>query len=377
MYPVVLLVLACAAPQAETPAAGVAGDSSGGGSGDSSAGSGGGDLLGGTGGDGGTGGFAGGGGDAGTAAGGASDGGTGGLGGAGGLGGTGGLGGDGGFGGDEGLAGEAGQAGTGGTIDPPDPDPIKLATFNIQVFGRSKREKPDVMAQLVDVVRSYDIIAIQEIKDSSLETPRIFLDAINAAGGNTYDMRVSDRTGQQADDTSASDEQYAYYFDTTAISALDDGQLFDDTANDFFQREPFVARFATVEGDFTFVLINVHTRPDDAVAEIGALHDVMGWSRTIYPTEDDFIALGDLNAGCDYASPDELDALDIRSGGYLWMVPDSADTNLASKACAYDRVVGTDSVGVHFTGDWGVDEAFTDTAVSDHWPVWVELGVLE
>ena len=337
------------------------------------------ELTGGTAGAGATTGSAGTGGDGGAGGSGAV-GGEGGFGGSGAVGGEGGSGGSGAIGGEGGFGGSGavgGEGGGGGTIDPPDPDPITLATFNIRVFGKSKRAKPEIMSQLVSIVRSYDIVAVQEIKDASLETPGIFLDAINAAGGNTYDMRVSERTGQQPDDTSASDEQYAYYFDTTAITALDDGQLFDDSTQDLFQREPFVAQFATIEGDFTFVLINVHTTPTEAVAEIGALHDVIGWSRIAYPAEDDFIALGDFNAGCDYASPEELDLLDLRGDDYVWMVPDTADTNLAARQCAYDRIVGTAAVAGHDTGRWGVDEAFADSAVSDHWPVWVELTPTE
>ncbi len=320
------------------------------------------------------------------AAGSGGEGGAAGMGGAGAVGGnagnagaagSGGEGGAAGMGGAGAVGGNGGNGGNGGTIDPPDPDPITLATFNIRVFGKTKREKPEIMSQLVSIVRSYDIVAIQEIKDASLETPGIFLDAINAAGGNTYDMRVSERTGQQPDDTSASDEQYAYYFDTTAVTARDDGQLFDDSTQDLFQREPFVAQFATVEGDFTFVLINVHTKPTEALAEIDALHDVIGWSQLAYPAEDDFIALGDFNAGCDYASPEELDLLDIRGDDYVWLIPDTADTNLAGRECAYDRIVGTEPVADHFTDVWGVDEAFVDAAVSDHWPVWVELTPTE
>ena len=59
------------------------------------------------------------------------------------------------------------------------------------------------------------------------------------------------------------------------------------------------------------------------------------------------------------------------------MIPDTADTNVAASTCAYDRIVGTAELDAHFTGRWGVDEAFADAAVSDHWPVWVELGAAE
>ena len=57
-------------------------------------------------------------------------------------------------------------------------------------------------------------------------------------------------------------------------------------------------------------------------------------------------------------------------------MPHSADTNLAtSSQCAYDRIVTTWATESHFTEQWGVDQAFTDKKVSDHWPVWAEFFV--
>jgi hypothetical protein len=46
-------------------------------------------------------------------------------------------------------------------------------------------------------------------------------------------------------------------------------------------------------------------------------------------------------------------------------------------ACAYDRIVTTTATKGGFTGKWGVDRAFTDKAVSDHWPVWAEFKTSE
>jgi deoxyribonuclease-1-like protein len=47
---------------------------------------------------------------------------------------------------------------------------IRIASFNIQVFGVSKARKSHVMEGLVRIVRNFDIVAVQEIrsKDQSL-----------------------------------------------------------------------------------------------------------------------------------------------------------------------------------------------------------------
>ena len=56
---------------------------------------------------------------------------------------------------------------------------IKVASFNIQVFGKTKREKEDVMQVLKKIVQEFDIVFIQELRDAKEETASYFLDEIN------------------------------------------------------------------------------------------------------------------------------------------------------------------------------------------------------
>lgn len=216
-------------------------------------------------------------------------------------------------------------------------------------------------------IRCYDLIAVQEIQNKTGEAARNLLAAVNAEAGPEYAMLLSDSTGLQDDDLS-SQERYAYFFGKDRVRALNEGVVYDDRASDLFQREPFVARFDVDGWDFS--LVEVHTQPKAGVAEIGALHEVITWVRSAYQ-DDDVIAVGDFNASCDYASSSELDALALRGDGYAWIVGDDADTNVASRACAYDRIVTTVACAGHFTGVWGVDMAPGD--VSDHYPVWAEF----
>lgn len=254
---------------------------------------------------------------------------------------------------------------------------IKIATFNIKVFGKTKASKPEIMSQFAAIIRKYDVVAVQEIKDAAGTAPLLLLDAVNDGGDRTYSMLLSARSGVQPDDKS-SQEQYAVLYDAAVLEALPGDRLFDDEGHDLFQREPYLAHLRARAGLFSFVLIGIHTRPESAIAEIGALHDVMEWARVIFPEEDDFIALGDYNAGCSYASPAQLDALELRGPSYFWIVPDDSDSNVSpNTACAYDRIVTTAATAGGFTGAWGVDRSFTDDAVSDHWPVWAEFRVGE
>jgi endonuclease/exonuclease/phosphatase family metal-dependent hydrolase len=271
-----------------------------------------------------------------------------------------------------------GGGSSGGTDGGTPLDTIAIATWNIQTLGRSKLGKPKVVATILDVLRRYDVVAVQEIKDVSGETPRRLLELLDASRGPSdppFAALTSPRTGLAPDDR-ASQEQYAFFFDASAIEPLDDGRLFDD-ADDAFQREPWMARFRVREGGFSFVLIDIHTRPEAAVEEIRALSNVVTWAMTQYPDEDDFVVLGDFNASCDYASPKQLDALPLRGPGFVWVVPDDVDTTVKSTFCAYDRIVLGEAAARQWEGDWGIVVDVIDAAVSDHLPVWSRFPVDE
>lgn len=252
------------------------------------------------------------------------------------------------------------------------PELVRMATFNIQLFGPTKAAKAEVMATLASIVRRYDLVAVQEIKDISGQAPLRLLEACNMEAGPTYALALSERTGREPDDR-RSQEQYGYYYRTDRLTLVGEGTLYDDSAHDYFQREPFLQRFALADGGRTFVMINVHTRPRSAVSEIAAMEHVFTWAKTHFADEAIFVAVGDFNAGCGYASEDELDALPVHGDAYDWVVPHSADTNLADSACPYDRIVVAAPEGTDLVDEWGVDRAFEDRNVSDHWPVWANL----
>ena len=45
--------------------------------------------------------------------------------------------------------------------------PLKIGSFNIQSLGPSKISRPNFLATAAEVLSRYDIVLIQEIKDSS------------------------------------------------------------------------------------------------------------------------------------------------------------------------------------------------------------------
>ena len=248
---------------------------------------------------------------------------------------------------------------------------IKIASFNIQIFGVSKALKPDVMDILADTISKFDLVAIQEIRDKT-GTAINDLEAAVDALGTDYDYIVGPRLGR-----STSKEQYAYIYNTGTITA-GSSYTYDDTARDIFSRNPYIAEFRAVAGSFDFVLISIHTAPDDATQEINALHDVVQDAQAHFKDEKDFIVLGDFNADCSYFDEDNM-ASPLRAGCYKWVITNEIDTNLAKSFCTYDRIVITKAATAEdYADECGVyrfDQIHDLTAkaakkVSDHYPVY-------
>ena len=253
-------------------------------------------------------------------------------------------------------------------------DTIKVAAFNIQVFGVAKADKPDVMDVLAETVAAFDIVAIQEIRDSSGTAIIELEDAVDALGVD-YEVVVGPRLGR-----TTAKEQYAYIY-RTATLYYNESYTYDDSILDLFHREPLVASFSTATGKFDFVLAVIHTDPDEATKEIGSLPIVIQDAKAHYPGELDVIVLGDFNADCSYFDEDDM-SCPLRDDSFTWLITNDMDTNVATTSCTYDRIVITVDplseapvkAGVYrFDQIFGLTEEETKD-VSDHYPVWVEIS---
>ena len=221
------------------------------------------------------------------------------------------------------------------------------------------------------------MVAVQEVKDIDQTVPYDFLNEINNVSENTWNMSLSPRSGTQDDDQS-SQEQYVYYYNTTVFREVGQGQLYNDSIGDYFQREPYIASFELLNesgnsSGFDFTLFTVHTKPALALEEINSLHDVVESYRENNSAETDLVILGDFNADCSYANSQELWESPMRLPQYNWLVNDLADTTVSSTDCAYDRIVTLGDLTGRLVGSWGIDTAVDDTDISDHYPVWFDL----
>ncbi|XP_070537348.1 deoxyribonuclease-1-like isoform X2 [Ptychodera flava] len=261
-------------------------------------------------------------------------------------------------------------------------DELDIAAFNVQVFGRTKISKQMVVDTLKKVIVRYDIILIQEIRDSSETAIYELLDMVNEVSDHEYSLEISDRLGR-----SSSKEQYGFLYRNDKVQVVesyvyDDGE--ETNGDDTFEREPFVVRFSsptTLVSDFAMVAI--HTKPSDAVGEIDRLTDVYD-DIVIRLGIQDVILLGDFNGGCTYVDQSDWSNVRLRTDDrFTWLIGDRIDTTVADTFCAYDRIVlaGPSMADGVWSGSARVfyfDAEYDLTAdeaaeVSDHYPVEMKL----
>lgn len=252
---------------------------------------------------------------------------------------------------------------------------IRIASFNIQVFGDSKMSKHHVMDVLAQVIRQFDVVAIQEVRTKSQDLLPRFVEMINANGAQ-YDFVIGPRLGR-----TNSKEQYAVIFDRKTIE-VDRQQVYTvEDPDDLLHREPMVAWFR-VRGPppneaFTFTLVDIHTDPDEVKQEVNALADVFHAVRDDGRGEDDVIVLGDLNA-----SDKQLGRLGQIPHIYAAISGIPTNTRGTSQ---YDNIIFDQTVTKEFTGRAGVYDYMREynlsmqeaLEVSDHMPVWAEFSAYE
>lgn len=253
---------------------------------------------------------------------------------------------------------------------------IRLATFNIQVFGESKLEDPHAVAVLADIVRRFDVVAVQEIRGQSVDLIPRFLETVNAEGAY-YHYVLGPRLGR-----SNSKEQYAYLYNRASVEVDPSSVYTIDDPDDLLHREPLVASFR-VRGPqpqeaFTFTLVNIHVDPDEVAREVNVLDDVYRAVQRDGRGEDDVILLGDFNA-------------DVRHLGQLGeisqltpVVTGKATTNTL-RTQQLDNILFTSHATTEFNGRAGIVDLVRDlnlttaqaSAVSDHCPVYAEFSIFE
>uniref|UniRef100_A0A8C7F2X2 Deoxyribonuclease n=1 Tax=Oncorhynchus kisutch TaxID=8019 RepID=A0A8C7F2X2_ONCKI len=214
---------------------------------------------------------------------------------------------------------------------------MKVASFNIQKFGKRKLSNPNTLATLVKIVSRYDIILILEVVDERGTSVKKFLEDLNKANKKQhYTLQISTRLGRDK-----YKEQFMFLYRDDLVDLVGSWQYEDNQVGDVdaFAREPYILRFKclnTVLEDL--VLIPVHTKPDDSAKELDELYDVFLEVKKKWKT-DNVMILGDFNADGSYLSKKGMKAIRIRSDKkFHWLIEDDVDTTAnTGNDNTYDR----------------------------------------
>ncbi|NWR65771.1 DNSL2 protein, partial [Bucorvus abyssinicus] len=254
---------------------------------------------------------------------------------------------------------------------------LHIGAFNIQAFGDTKMANEEVASIIVSILRRYDVVLVQEVRDSDLSAVTQLMEQLNSVSTSPYDYEISSPLGRDN-----YKEMYLFIYRTDVVSVVDTYQYEDP--QDIFSREPFILRVSaphTKVGEF--VLVPLHSAPHDAVTEIDALYDVYLAIVSKWGT-DNIMFLGDFNADCTYVQPSDWSSIRLRTSNvFKWLLPDGADTTVGKSDCAYDRIVVCGaklkrSIMPNSAAIYNFQRAFRldqeeALAVSDHYPVEVKL----
>lgn len=255
----------------------------------------------------------------------------------------------------------------------PQEQSITIASWNLKNIGKTKFNDPARIDIIINILKNYDIIAIQEVKDITLQLPQQLIDKMNMDGSN-YKLVASDRVGRNVF------EQYLFVYDDDKIDAIPGTEGYGIEPNDEFEREPYYAMFRA--GNFDFYLFTIHTKPSAVATEIPALRTAYIDLQNNTPDEDDIILLGDFNGkapGVTAGSYITLDAI-AQIPNILFTINEETNTRGGR---AYDNIIFQGNYTTEYSGSSGVstfwlpygldeDQGFR---ISEHKLVWAVFNI--
>ncbi len=254
------------------------------------------------------------------------------------------------------------------------PDSLRIASFNVQALNDSKLADEATMQCLVRIVRTFDILAIQEISSSDSALLQKFVTRINE-GQFHYAFAVSPLGAIGLG------EQSAFIFNQATVRMDDSFSYTVQDPQQVLDRPPFVGWFRAAQPRpdraFTFTLVNVHFSKQRANDQLQYLPDLFRTVRKDGRGEDDVIILGDFQMG-------DRGLLPLgQTSGLTWAIKNKP-TDTAGLA-QWDNLLFDERASIEFTGEAGVFDFLKHynlsleqaINVSDHMPVWAEFSIIE
>jgi len=268
------------------------------------------------------------------------------------------------------------------TITNPPSDPtyqpqmITLLSWNIQNLGQKKAHNDFIMNTIAVKVNQYDIVAIQELSNINEIVDEDCSRNANAMGETNYKM-IQNALTPFLDDgyrfaisPQIDDERYMFIYNANKISfkgcsvAYDDnsGQLCEKSDKGLMKREPYICDFGV--GGASFRIGNVHTSPSNNFNELMGLNIIY---QQELEKDNDLIMVGDMNLDCDY----------IKDGNplseYKFIKFDDT-TVYDGTTCGYDVIMYDNLTQIKILKA-GLDRKNVNGEISDHYPVYAQIGI--
>lgn len=218
---------------------------------------------------------------------------------------------------------------------------IKVGAWNLQVYGDTKAKREELVDFYSDKIQGFDIIVLQEIRDSDGSAIKILENMVNEKSNLTYSLYVTSPAGK-----TTYKEQYAIFYKKNLNLKFRDYNLENFTE---FERPPVMIQYKDKN------LYFIHTKPYNVVNELIGMEKLM---------LNNSILAGDLNAGCSYFNRNNNKQV---LQDYKWLIKDNQDTTIAITSCAYDRVIANKDV---FVESYGIDNIDITSTISDHYIIW-------
>ncbi|KAM4738320.1 deoxyribonuclease-1-like isoform 2-T2 [Anableps anableps] len=210
---------------------------------------------------------------------------------------------------------------------------LRICSYNVQNFNPAKAANYGLLHTLTRVVSRCDICLLQHVVDSEGKAIRALVKSLNRYDEHRYEFVSSKGLGKSSHDM----QQYVFIYRPHLINMTGQHQY----EGQPFVRPPFAVQFSCNKTDIQeFILVPLHSDPDQAVKEIDWLYDVFEevsakWNNT------NVMFLGDFHAGCAYVTRN--DRKDIRlymNSNFSWLIGDREDTTVTDLTnCPYDRIV--------------------------------------
>lgn len=226
---------------------------------------------------------------------------------------------------------------------------IKIANWNLQIFGQTKESNQELMDFYSSVIDDYDIIFIQEIRDKSEKSFSKLCSMLT-----NYICEISSRAGR-----GNNKEQYGIIYKNKII--LKNFYDYNPDEQDRWERPPIRTDFKIK--NYSLTIYNIHTKPEDVQIELNYLEEIAIITGNV-------IIIGDLNADCDYYDNEKENEFEK----WNWVVGDREDTTSTNSNCAYDRIlINSDAKEAYHSS--GVYKKQITPEISDHYIVWLELEI--